>query len=113
MGKPSTRKSREFWSALADEYDRAEGMTQREFAEIKEVNVDSFRQWIYRFRAERGDPTLCRKTTANTRVKKTSFVEFELETTPLVTVRVGAISVEFSAVPPPSWIAELASIGGV
>jgi len=115
MAKHSTRHRRDFWEQLILEFEQTQGVTQRAFAEMKGVNVDTFRQWIYRFRHELDNPEVPGGTVARstkTSMTNASFVELKLDASPLVTVRFGAVAVEFSAVPPPAWVAELAAYGG-
>jgi hypothetical protein len=115
MAKYTRRQGREFWEQLILEFEQTQGVTQRAFAEMKGVNVDTFRQWIYRFRHELDNPEVRDGTvvrSAKNKVTNASFVELKLDASPLVTVRFGAVAMEFSAVPPPAWVAELAAYGG-
>jgi hypothetical protein len=108
MAKYSKRRGREFWEHMILEFDQLQGVTQQQFAASKDVNVATFRQWIYRLRQEQAMPSghAIARTTSH-------FFEVEVAATPLVIVRLGAVAVEFSAVPPPAWVAELAAYGGL
>lgn len=115
MAKYLRRHGQEFWEQLAEEFDQLQGVSQREFAELKGVNVATFRHWIYRFRKDRGDPNLCHSWISRhpeADAAHAGFIEVELDVSPVVIVRLGAVVVEFGAVPPPAWVAQLASYGG-
>jgi hypothetical protein len=47
------RKGRQYWFALIEEQ-LASGLSQKDFAEARRINVGSFRQWVYRYRDEHG-----------------------------------------------------------
>ena len=99
------RRGREFWQRLVDEYERRpKGVTQVEFASKHGVNLGTLQSWLYRLR---------RDQSAMTRHKPAPrFIEIETPVAPLVRVRVGAVCVDFETLPPPAWVAELASFGG-
>ena len=99
------RRGREFWQRLFDEYERRpKGLTQAEFARKHGVNLGTLQSWLYRLR---------RDQKAMARVESTPrFIEIEAPVAPLVRVRVGAVCVDFETLPPPAWVAELASLGG-
>ncbi len=51
---PRKRRGREFWTELVDEYEAAgAGERHQEFADRHDVECDTFRRWLYLFRAER------------------------------------------------------------
>lgn len=116
MAKHSKRHGRDFWEQMMVEFEglHSDGVTQRAFAESRGVNVDTFRQWIYRFRKERQSqaPAEMGALVRRTSPQLGDFVEVQAHPSALVTVRLGAVTVEFAAVPPPAWVAELASYGG-
>ncbi|MEZ4461421.1 MAG: hypothetical protein R3E66_17230 [bacterium] len=114
MAKHSKRHGREFWEQMMLEFEGLHGVTQRAFAESRGVNVDTFRQWIYRVRKERQSQAPAEMATLVRRMssQRRDFVEVQTHPSALVTVRLGAVAVEFAAVPPPAWVAELASYGG-
>ena len=45
------RKSRAAWVRVVSEYERVGG-DQRAFADARDVNLESFRSWLYRLRRE-------------------------------------------------------------
>jgi hypothetical protein len=51
---PRTRRGRKFWTKLIDDYEAAgAGERHQEFADRHGVECDTFRRWLYLFRAER------------------------------------------------------------
>jgi hypothetical protein len=115
MAKYLERRGREFWEQMILEFDQLQDVTQQQFAESKGVKVATFRQWIYRLRQERTQSDSSERAVARTTPAtgvNAHFFEVEVDVTPLVRVRMGVVIVEFSAVPPPAWVAELAAYGG-
>lgn len=53
-GMPRTRRGRKFWTKLIDAFEAAgAGERHQAFADRHGVDCDTFRRWLYLFRAER------------------------------------------------------------
>jgi|GEM_PF-4804014 len=86
------------WEPVVDEYLSGPKISQRAFADARGLKRKMFSRWLRRIQQERALP----------RSSGVEFVEVEVvAATPLVRVCVGDVSVEFTAVPPPAWVAEL------
>jgi hypothetical protein len=74
------------------------------FAARHKLNVDTFRQWLYRLRAEK--PAASRKTALR-------FVEVVAPKNERgCTLAMGGIELRFEGLPPPEYLAELLSRTG-
>lgn len=114
MEQETKRRGRAFWETLVLEFGQTRGMTQQAFAESKGVHIGTFRHWIYRLRQEQTPENrqgAVVRRTVTTR-STADFVELEFDRSVFVTVRLGNVNVDFSTVPPPAWVAELAAYGG-
>ena len=97
------QERRVFWRELCAEFGASgSGVTQKAFAAERGVNVKRFRKWLRRFRVEEGGTGVPEQSLAR-------FVEIELPVVSLVRVCVGGVQVEFDVIPPPAWVAELAT----
>ncbi len=50
-GKPRMRQGREYWSRVIARFERR-GQTQGAFCEAENLNVGTFRSWLYKLRQE-------------------------------------------------------------
>jgi hypothetical protein len=106
----SKPRNASWWSAQIGAWESSD-LTQSEFCRVHGLSLASFSNWRARFKAQSTgiiDPTgLVKKQ------RTAQFVAVEIPiSTPLVRVSLGAVTVDFETLPPPAWVAELASYGG-
>ncbi len=109
----ATRRNREFWRRVVSEY-KASGQTAPAFAAARKLNLGTLRWWVSHLR---------RDDRAGTRASGAGFVEVTCasgplvvaaalplaESTPPVTVRVGAgVVLAFAVLPPAEYVAQVA-----
>lgn len=96
--KAAPRKGREYWGPLVAEFE-ASPCKHDAFAARHKLNVDTFRQWLYRLRSER--PPTPRKAIPK-------FVEVVAATRDAgCSLTAGGIELRFDRLPPPEYLAEL------
>lgn len=99
------RKGKAWWAAQIAAQE-CSGLTQRVFCTERGLAMSSFSRWRARLRSEEaGHESVVTPSPVR-------FVEVELpapSAKPLVRVSLGEVTVDFETLPPPAWIAELAT----
>lgn len=97
------RLPRRRWESLVDGFERS-GLSQAEFAERKGVNVNTFRQWLYRLRREADE-------VGEDDGEAVDFIEVcgvdSWEPRGAVRLTLGGVTLEFDEPPSPEWVVEL------
>ena len=98
MGK---QKGRGYWLAVAESFDDA-NLSQTAFCERHDLNIGTFRSWLYRFREERETGTLSKLA------KTSKFVEV-MASAPAerCVVRLGDIEIDFQKLPHVDYLSQL------
>jgi len=96
--KSAPRRGREYWGPLIAEFEGAP-CKHEAFAARRKVNVDTFRQWLYRLRTEK--PHTTRKAAPK-------FVEVvAAKNGSGCSLAAGGIELRFDRLPPPEYLGEL------
>jgi len=98
------RRGRAYWTELAALYE-ASPCRQREFAAQHDVNLGTFRSWLYRLREEARDGATEARSPAGFAEVVTRAVP-RSDAMPCV-LRVGATELRFEQAPSASYLAEL------
>lgn len=97
------RLPRRRWEMLVQGFERS-GLSQAEYAERKGVNVNTFRQWLYRLRSEADE-------LGDEEEKAVDFIEVcgvdSWDPGGVVRLRMGGVTLEFDEPPSPQWVVEL------
>lgn len=97
----ASKLTKEEWLGLVAEFEDRD-ITQEDFIQEKNVNLPTFRYWLYKTRRESQQQAI--------EAVGTNFVEViqsqDLHRTPL-RIQTEAMTPEFNTLPAPGWIAEL------
>jgi hypothetical protein len=112
-GKRSKPKNASWWSAQIGAWERS-GLTQADFCRARGLSISSFSNWRSKLLKEERheNPTEAALVRKHPTAAKFITVDIPVTPAPLVRVSVGSVTVDFDTLPPPAWVAELASFGG-
>ena len=108
MGK---RKGRGYWLAVAESFDKA-SVSQTAFCTRHDLNIGTFRSWLYRFREERETSKPAKRVAAKPVAAKpgkpSRFVEV-MASAPAerCVVRLGDVEIEFQKLPHVDYLSNL------
>lgn len=99
-----TRKlSKQEWVDLISEFER-QGMTHEEFVAFHDLNISTFRSWLYKIRNGEASPSreISIADVEFVEVKGASSVDSHF-----VRIQMSMMTIELQSLPPARWIAEL------